>query len=49
MMDAVKFITEHPRETRRCRRTRISTPTVNERTEAMTPPGFAWAFYEANK
>lgn len=23
--------------------------TENERTEAMTPPGFAWAFYEANK
>lgn len=25
MMDAVKFITEHPQKTRRCRRTRIST------------------------
>ena len=33
----------------RYRRTRISTPTVNERTEAMTPLGFAWEFYEANK
>ena len=38
----------HP-EAWQSRSRRTSAPTVRERTEVMTPPGFAWAFYEANK